>query len=204
MIKIKYSVVILFSTLIVISISQIFSIPPFADDIFKIYKSGYFYELDRGFRVIKESFIAIKSMAKPAYGWIYIKDIEKEHKIDINIYNSNGYKVLAPGEFSDSRDEKVIQIVNSLNPRMFSEIKDDKYYSVIPFFLEDRCKFCHNVRGKKKILGVITFEREYNSCIYYSSERIILFVVVSLLFSFLLYLVLRWDPEKTIKELFDK
>ena len=142
-------------------------------------------------------------MSKPVYAWIFLEDIEKKHSIDIKVYNRQGYEVSAPGEESNARDAAVMGLINSLNPKPYSEVRKGKYYSAIPVFLEDRCRFCHN-NNKGNIIGVIAFEREYNSYIYYSSERIIVFVLISTFLSILFYLGLRWDPEKRVKELFDK
>ena len=58
--KVKILFSILLVALILVSMSQIFSIPPYAGDIFPVYKSGYFKELDRGFSIITDSFIGIK------------------------------------------------------------------------------------------------------------------------------------------------
>ena len=74
--RIKFILIVLVSFLLFLSISQTLSIPPYEDDIFFVYKSGYFSELDRGFEIIKDSFLGIKTMKSPAYAWIFLSDIE--------------------------------------------------------------------------------------------------------------------------------
>ncbi len=202
--KVKYILIVLLSIMTLISISQTFSIPPFSEDVFHVYKSGYFSELDKGFDVIKDSFIGIKMMSKPVYGWIFLEDIEKKYNIDIKVYNGKGVEILAPGDKGNSQDEKVTRILNSLNSKICSEVAGGKYYSAIPVLFENRCRFCHSVSKKKKIIGVMTFERKYDSHIYYSSERIIIFTLISFIFSVLLFFVIKWDPESITRELFDK
>lgn len=189
--------------LILFSISQLFLIPPFAGDIFPIYKSGYFDEIEKGYNVIKDSFVEIKMLSKPVYSWIFLDDIEKKHNIIIKVYNSKGKLVPAPGEESDEHDIRVTDIINSIDPNTYSEIQEDSYYSAIPLFFEDRCRFCHQ-NYKKNLIGIISFKRKYNSYIYYSSERIIIFTSIAAILSILFFLILKWDPEKRIKEIFDK
>ncbi|MCU0821181.1 MAG: hypothetical protein MUC95_01750 [Spirochaetes bacterium] len=202
--KIKYILIIILVGLCGISISQIFSIPPYEKDVYNIYKSGYFSELEKSFDIIKESFIEIKMMSKPAYAWIFLEDIRKKYKMVIRVYNSRGIEVTAPGQEGKRRDPRVIKVLNSLDKKMYSEISIDKYYSALPVFLENRCSFCHNTQNRKKIVGVLTFERSYSSHIYYSSERIIIFILISAAIALLLFFVIRWDPAGAARELFDK
>jgi hypothetical protein len=48
------------------------------------------------------------------------------------------------------------------------------------------------------------FERRYNARVYYSSERIMIFSIISIVIIVLIIIVLRWDPHRDVKELFDK
>jgi len=201
--KIKVVLIIFLSVLLLISISQIFSIPPYGEDVFKFYKSGYFSELEKGFKIIKDSFINIKMMSKPAYAWVFLKDIKKEHGIDVKVYNNKGFEIVAPGKKKKNRDERVFKILNSLNAEIYSETGFGKYYTAIPVKAERRCRFCHG-RNKKKIRGVISFERACDSYIYYSSERIIIFTLLSIVLAVFMFLVIKWDPGKVSRELFDK
>jgi hypothetical protein len=202
--KIKFVYITFVLILLIISIAQIFSIPPYAGNIFSFYKSGYFKELDNGFEVAVDSFLNIKMMSRPDYAWIFLKDLQKKNNMNIKIYNSKGFEVPAPGENFVSDDDNVSKILNSLNPQSFSRIINNRYYSAIPVFVEDRCRFCHANINKKNVAGVITFERDYDSHIYYSSERVIIFSVISLVLLILLYFIIRWEPAKAVKELFDK
>lgn len=77
--KIKYVFTILISILILVSLSQIAPIPPYADAVRPFYKSGYFRELDREFSIIADAFIAIKSMSRPEYAWVYLNDVASSH-----------------------------------------------------------------------------------------------------------------------------
>jgi len=202
--KIKFVYLALVIILLIISISQIFTIPPYAGDIYSVYKSGYFKELDRGFGVTLDSFLNIKMFSKPVYGWIFLEDMRKKFNLDIKIYNNKGLEIPAPGETEASKDKNIIKIINSINPQSYSAVQNGKYYSSIPIFFEDKCRFCHTGINKKNIAGIMTFERDYDAYIYYSSERIIIFVILSLVLMVLLYLIIKWDPGKVIKELFDK
>ncbi|MBN2403877.1 MAG: hypothetical protein JXN64_15990 [Spirochaetes bacterium] len=202
--KIKYVYIAFIIILLVISIAQIFSIPPYAGNIFSVYKSGYFKELDNGFQTYADSFLNIKMMSRPVYAWIFLKDMQKKNNMNIRVYNNKGLEVQAPGETRISNDDNVLKILNSLDPKSFSRVIDNRYYSAIPVFIEDRCRFCHTNINRKNIAGVITFERDYDAHIYYSSERVIIFVLTSLALLILLYYIIKWDPARAVKELFDK
>jgi hypothetical protein len=202
--KIKYMYLIFVVILLIISIIQIFSIPPYAGNIFSVYKSGYFKELDNGFQLTIDSFLNIKMMSRPVYAWIFLNDIQKKNNINIKIYNNKGLEVPAPGEKKISYDDNVQKILSSLNPQSLSRIINNRYYSAMPVFIEDKCRFCHTNINKKNIAGIITFERDYDSYIYYSSERVIIFVIISIVLIILLYFIIKWDPARAVKELFDK
>ena len=111
--KIKHLFIVIISVLMLISLSQVFTIPPYADDIFPIYKSGYFSELDRVFKIIKDSFIGIKTLKNSAYAWIFLKDIEKKNDLAIKVYNYRGHQILAPGVRVEKVDKTVLMILNS-------------------------------------------------------------------------------------------
>ena len=202
--KVKYILITFLSALLIISIAQIFPIFPFAGDISNLYRSGYFNELEKEFEVVKDSFLSIKMMSKPVYAWIFIQDITRRHKFNIKVYNNKGFEVPAPGELNKGDDPAVYRLINSINPRSITRIEKGQYYIAIPLVNTRQCGFCHVSRYGKDIIGVMTFQRDYDAHIYYSSERIIIFILLSLILSALMFLVIWWDPEKKIKELFDK
>lgn len=202
--KIKVFLITILSFLLLISMSQVFSIPPFSGDIFSFYKSGYFRELDTQFTVIKDAFLRIKMYARPEYAWIFLDDIRNEHAIRIKVYDTGGNEIPAPGEKNPGTDSTALKTVHSLHPAINTIIKNNMYYAAIPIHAEPHCRFCHNSSENSRILGVMTFERPFNAVAYYTSERIIIFVVISLIISLMLFFTIRWDPEKKIKELFDK
>jgi hypothetical protein len=202
--KIKYAFITALFVLLGVSLSQVFTIPPFAGDIFGVYKSGYFSELERGFLVITDAFIETKMVVKPEFAWVLLDDIKSRHRMDIRVFNSSGVEVIAPGRPGDTRDRNVQRIINSMEPRMYSRVRGGRYYAAVPVYYEDRCRFCHDVKNRKNIAGVLTFERDYDAHIYYTAERIVIFGAISLVLCFLLFLTFRWDPERGVKELFDK
>lgn len=202
--KVKYFFVSILFVMLIISISQIFSIYPFAENIFKVYKSGYFNELDKQFNVIADSFVQIKYYNKPTYSWLYLNKIEKKYNISIKVYDKTGNRVITPGEKQKNDDSKVLSVINSSEVAEHSEIIDGKYYKILPLKANAECVFCHKSVKKNKIVGVLTFNSPYNTKIYYSSERIIIFVVLSIIIAIILFYTIKWDPEKNIKELFDK
>jgi hypothetical protein len=202
--KVKIIFAILISALMLVSLSQIFSIPPYAGDIFSVYKSGYFRELDRGFRIIADSFVGIKSMARPEYAWIFLSDVGIANEINIRVYDHRGYCVPAPGEKTGSPDREVLRVIGAPKPAMHSEVSGGRYISVIPLAAHGECRFCHKQWNSREMIGALRFERRYDAAVYYSSERILIFVIITMCLGGLLYALLKWDPGKNIKELFDK
>ncbi|MBN1497740.1 MAG: hypothetical protein JXA07_13275 [Spirochaetes bacterium] len=202
--KVKIIFAVLIAALMLISIAQIFPIPPHAGDVFSLYRSGYFSELDREFGIITDSFLGIKSMARPEYAWIFLEDVGVKHNIGITVYDYRGYRVAAPGEKTGTPDREVLQVMNSLTPKMHSEIRDGRYFSIIPLIARGDCRFCHTKWNNREVVGALSFERDYDAMIYYSSERKIIFIILTMLLGGLLYAVVLWDPGKNIKELFDK
>jgi hypothetical protein len=190
--------------MLLVSLSQIFSIPPYAEDVFPFYKSGYFSELDKGFATIVDSFLAIKSMTRTEYAWIFLSDIAASRDMNIRVYDYRGYPVPAPGEKGGHPDEAVVKILNSMNPAPRSEVSGRFYKSVIPLAIRGECKFCHTRWNKREMAGAISFERKFDASIYYTSERIIIFICISIALCGFLYAAVRWDQGKNIKELFDK
>ena len=200
---VKKILIIMLMVLWGISFIQIFSVPPYSGDIVKIYKSGYFKELERNMFLITDSFLQIKTMSKAEYAWIYLNDVSTQYNIIINVYNSEGRLVKAPGMSQIGNDGKVIALLQELKPEAKFVIKGDSYSGVIPVFRKSECNFCHQV-SQQPLIGVITFSIPYDGYIYYTSERIIIFVIITFAISCLLFVVIRWQPYKDVRELFDK
>jgi hypothetical protein len=206
--RVKKLFTILLILLMAISISQMLPIPPHGDDVYPLYRSGYFSELEKEFVIISDAFLNLKSMEEtrygPEYGWIYLDDVSKKFSMKISVYDHEGERVPVPGSRDGQPDERVLAVINSLKPEVSSEIRNRKFQSIIPLFAEGRCKICHTRYSKRMIVGALAFERDYDAHIYYSLERVIIFLMIAIFLGFLLYVLLRWDPGKNIKELFDK
>ena len=99
---------------------------------------------------------------------------------------------------------EVQKILTGIKPKKQSEISLNCFSTIMPIKLDKECLFCHKSNKKNKIIGAFVFKRGYNGKIYYSAERIIVFLLISILLVFLLFLLFQWDPEQNIKELFDK
>jgi hypothetical protein len=202
--KIKNILLAINTLLLLISISQIFSIPPFANDIFPVYKSGYFIEIDKGFKIIIDAFTAVKTNGRAETGWIFLNDNEKSTGIKAAVYNKKGERVIAPSYYDNNKNADILKILTSVNPETETIINSGKYKSIIPARAEKKCIICHSSSRENEIIGAFYFERKFNAYIYYTSERIIIFSLISLLLLIMLIITARWDPERQIKELFDK
>ncbi len=191
------------SLFFIISIFQMFPFPPFADDVFPLYRSGYFRELDRQFEVIADAFVSIKTMSRPAYAWIFIEDIKNKHGIEIRVYNSRSELIRTPGEVAPGMDATVIRMSTMPSPSPVSEIRGNRYFSAIPMTAAPRCRFCHT-QQENTIIGIITFERSFDASTFYGRERSVIFGIIALISAFILLILIRWEPYRRIKEIFDK
>src|SRR6056297_772558 len=122
-----------------VSFVQIFSVPPYAEDVYPVYKSGYFVELERQMGVIADSFLSIKTMSRAEYAWIFLDDVQMHHGITIKVYDSSGMLVPVPGEEEDIPDRNVLEVLHSVNPEPSFFIEGNLYHGIIPFRKQDRC-----------------------------------------------------------------
>ncbi len=200
---VKRVLIVMLALLWSISFIQIFSVPPYIGDIFAVYKSGYFKELERNMYIITDSFLHIKTMSKAEYAWIYLNDVQNRFNISINVYDALGNFVKAPGMAEMNNNTTVMNIVHDIKPEPKFTVIGRHYSGIIPVYRKPECNFCHQP-SQKPLLGVISFAIPFDGYIYYTSERIILFTVITFAISILLFVVIRWNPYKDIKELFSK
>jgi len=202
--KLKILFAVFLSMLIVVSSAQMFSVPPYIGDVYPLYKSGYFNELDMGFSIVRDSFMALKTMGRPEFAWVFLQDIEKREGISVALLDRHGRRVFAPGLYSDARDGDIRRLIESVNPEIRGEVSGGRYRAVMPLRCEEKCQFCHQECRNRRYIGAMVFERDYDGRVYYSSERVIIFLSLTILLCILLFLVLRWVPGRNVKELFDK
>jgi hypothetical protein len=201
--KIRLILILPLFLLLGISILQLFNVPPYAGDVFSIYRSGYFDELDRQFTVIRKAFLDLKTMSRPEHAWIFLEDLEREQNIRIRVYDREGRRVPAPGRREGGINANVALFLDRSDRGLESGVSGKTYRSLVPVPWKERCAFCHE-KPEGKLMGAMEFERRYNARVYYSSERIMIFSIISIVIIVLIIIVLRWDPHRDVKELFDK
>jgi len=199
----KIFLMTIFSILLVISLSQVFSIPPYQKDIFSVYKSGYFSELEKSSLIIQQAFFTLMTTKNKSIQWIYLKEVEKKTSISLKLYDRSGRNIISPGDKNTKTDEKIKGFMRG-NASQIGEIIDGRYSFITQIKAEKQCLVCHRNKKKNAVMGAFVSNHPINGFIYYTSERIILFVILSILTASALFLIIRWDPDKNIKELFDK
>lgn len=188
--------------LLIISLVQIFPVPPYGEDIYPLYRSGYFHELDRLNRVVVYSFLAIKMYRSAEYGWIYLQDLEKEGMV-VTVYDAQGRLITAPGTRPGPRDDRIGRFISSRNTKA-AILRDGRYQTLLRVEAEERCLICHRQSSRGATLGIMEIDQGADSMAYYSRERVLLFIGLSLLLLALFVLVKRWKPDSDINKLFDK
>jgi len=198
-VKVKIFTGMVTLALLVLSVLEIFQVYPGPDKIYSVYKSGYFRELDRSNSVIADSFIMIKTMTQPVRGWLSIKNFEEKYKMSINVYDAAGYLVPAPGEKGEL-NRMVAENLSTPDPEIRSVIDGNRYVSIIPFKNGKECRICH----RQSRIGALMITRDFNASAYYTLERRLIFIPFSAFFLILFIMIVKWDPGKRIKEMFDK
>lgn len=197
--KVKIFTGIVTLVLLALSVLEIFQVFPGPDKIYSLYKSGYFSELDRSNAVIADSFIMIKTMSQPVRGWLSIRNFEEKYKMSINVYDAAGYRVPAPGEKGEL-NRMVAENLSTPDPEVRNIIEGDRYVSIIPFKNGKECRICH----RQSRIGALMITRSFNAFAYYTLERRLIFIPFSAFFLILFIMIVKWDPGKRIKEMFDK
>jgi hypothetical protein len=191
--KIKYAFIAVTAILLAISISQTLPIPPHADDMRKVYKSGYFRELERECSIIRDSFLGIKALADPSFAWVYLEDMVTAHNILVKVYDRRGHVVPAPGMTGESPDAAVSNMLARAKPEMESSVRNGRYFTLLPVKAEGKCSFCHEDVRPGGVVGYMSFEQSYDAHVYYSRERILIFLGISMALMIILFLFIRWE-----------
>ena len=202
--KVKFPLIIFFALCLILSISGILNIPPASVVIPVTEKSGYYKNIDKKYEVIVDSFLGIKILSRPEYAWIFIDDMEKKHNLEIEIFNSRGERVFTPGFKDDIANSRVSTVINSGLEEGGVSLEQGLYERIIPVKAEKKCIFCHKNKNSGDIIGAIKFKGKYNSIVYHSRERSLIFSMISLVLVIILLQLGRWNPYERVKELFDK
>ena len=203
--KIKFTLIVINIIFLIFSVLQMFPIPPHADNMKAVYKSGYFEALDRECSLMIDAFISIKTMSSnPSFAWTYLNDLETKNDISATVFDYKGRRVASPGLYFDDTDETVLKAITSYEAQNVSRASGGDYHTFIPVFKKPECSVCHSKVREDGLIGVFVFEQDYDAHIYYSRERVLIFFLISIALSFSLFLLTHWQPGRPIKEMFDK
>ncbi len=202
--KIKILIMSFFLFMLIFSVSGIFNLPPSTFLQPGLSSSGFFRNIDKKYEAIIDSFIGIKILSRPEYAWIFIDEIEKKHNLRIEVFNTKGERVFMPGFYNDLIDKQAASVINSKSDKGLTFVDKGLYERIIPVKAEKRCVFCHRKEKEGDFIGVLKFQEKYESLVYHSHERSLLFLMLSLMVIIILIQVTRWHPYGGVKELFDK
>jgi hypothetical protein len=200
--KLKYFLIVLLFLLMSLSIAEIFPIAPKGSFWYPWYKSDYFSEIDRRYKTVIDAFLAMKTSGNAERAWIFLDEMKSRSGISIAVFNTRGENMKEPGIAGDVIDPVAKRLALSGSAEAHSEIRNGNYYSAIPVPLEKKCRICHN--SGDAVAGVVTLEQPVGPMTYFSAERKLLFSVIALICAALIFLLLRWDPDRKINELLGK
>jgi len=202
--KVKLSFFVILIFLIIVSMFQIFPIPPFADQLYPVYESGYFLEKRQNQEIIRDAFLEIKIHGRSEAAWLFLKNLETAHNIEGKVYNRRGQLVTAPGEKEQDVESDVSAYLKKNSSAVVSSISMNRFSSFLPLKADKRCAFCHKKAKIGEIIGILQLNHPFDAHIYYTGERIFIFLLIICALGGLLFLLLKWEPEGKIKEMFDK
>jgi len=200
--KLKITLVVFLFAICALSIVEIFPVMPQAAAWYPWYKSDYFSEIDRQYSTILDSFLAMKIYGKNDNAWIFLGDLSAKSGIAVKVYDANGDRITSPGMTEKGSDDQVMRIAQSSETSPVSKITNGHYYRAVPVIFEKRCRICHQNRDVRGLAGIMTFERSVDGMLYFTAERRILFSVIAFGCAVLIFLVIRWDPHRSVRDLF--
>lgn len=185
--------------LLVLSILEIFPVYPGPGQIFPLYKSGYFGEMDRNNRIIADAFTGVKVYGRVEMGWAFLDDVRKRYNIQVDVYDSTGNQVPSPGTRS-RKDSHVAELLALPRPAGETKVEGNRYVTVLPLVNGGKCRPCHS----SATIGALYISREFNAGVYYTLERRLIFIPLAVFLLILFMLIVRWEPGRRIEEMFDK
>ncbi|HNX59119.1 MAG TPA: hypothetical protein PKK43_08460 [Spirochaetota bacterium] len=203
----KITLLVFLGLMFLAALSQMFMIYPGAEKMYPLFKSACFAEYDRQFRSVADSYRLMKIYGQDEYARAFLAELARNEKMIIHLYDERGDLVMSSGKGTvsgDDRDGRVREVTQSLNPEQYGGVRDRVYFGVVPLLFDKRDLIRHPEGEEGKVYGVMTFEREYKAIAYFSGERKIIFALIAFGTAFLIFLAVRWDPDRRVKELFDK
>ena len=200
--KLKITLIVFLFAICALSIVEVFPVMPQAASWYPWYKSDYFSEIDRQYDTILDSFLAMKIYGKNDNAWLFLEDLSAKSGVAVKVYNANGELVESPGETAKGSDDQVLRIAQSSEMSPVSKITNGHYYRAVPVIYEKRCRICHQSRDSRGLAGIVTFERPVDNILYFTAERRIIFSFIAFGCAILIFLVIRWDPHRSVRDLF--
>jgi hypothetical protein len=202
--KLKITLIVFLFVVCALSIVEIFPVMPKAAAWYPWYKSDYFSEIDRQYDTILDSFLSMKLYGKNDNAWLFLGELSEKSGVAVKVYDANGDLVTSPGETAKGTDEQVMRIAQSSERTPVSRVTNGHYYRAVPVIYEKQCRICHQNRDSNGLAGIVTFERQVDGMLYFTAERRIVFSVIALVCLILIFLALRWDPHRSVRDLFNK
>lgn len=191
--KIKHLLAAVNCVLILAAVIEMLPVPPQADTVLPVYKSGYFRELDEKCLAAAEGFLAVKTLgSRPGFAWTFLEDLNASLGLKVSVYDSKGRLVPFPGSFSRGTDEDVRLMLSHINPKIRSKADGGIYKTLVPMEKKAECGICHK-GSRGSLLGILAFEQNYDAYMYYSKERIPLFGGAAIALIIALFFILRFD-----------
>ncbi len=167
-------------------------------------KSDYISQMEEKFNIITESFLSIKTLAGPEEAFVFLNKLKKNNYCDIKVFDRSGRQVFSPGFFSDNINREFYELINVSAENGVSGFRSGIYRYDKILKASENCLLCHKSIKRSGVIGVISFSDEVDGKIFYSRERIYLFASIGIVLILLLILLIKWDTQRFIKEIFDK
>ncbi len=188
--------------LVAVSLSQVFNIYPHAEDVYPIYRSGYFSELEEKARIIAESYTFLRGV-DPDFADVYIDDIEKRYGIRTRLYSASGASLRVRDAEQRSVSTEALKAILNPGDGAVCGVRDGLFVCNLALPVSSSGGIVHG-GSPSKPSGVLEVMMDYDTGVYYSRERILLFTLTTALLIVALIILVRWRPYDSVKEIFDK
>jgi|GEM_PF-4901027 len=167
-------------------------------------ESDYASQIQEKFKIAEESFFVIKTSTGFQEAFLFLQGQKKKNILNVVLYDKSGREVLSLGKISDKVNKKYYDLAKTPDISEKYEIKNGIFHYNAILKAHKSCMICHRNTKKGEVMGILAFSDELDGKVFYGRERSYIFISIGILLILLLILIIKWDTQKFIKEIFDK
>ncbi|MFW5808777.1 MAG: hypothetical protein ACOCWH_06960, partial [Spirochaetota bacterium] len=118
----------------------------------------------RSYAVTRDAFLYTKSLSahvgvqmKKEYGWVLLDMLETEYGMEVDLYDSEGFRSTVPGSKDDRADPLAVSVLTGEKPVVQYDHKTRVVTAVLPVIGKRECVVCHRDVRAGSVAGAISF-----------------------------------------------